>query len=151
MQATYSSFNEGNVGFTRVYLSTTGALAAINVMAMLQNTRLVVPFEKVGGRTLPIFLMHIPMLVVVMIICDLILPKDPHLVIMTPLVTIIAAMLCLGLHRLLLAIGAGWLFVRPAWVVRMTTPGQRALQRSQNPSSLPEGEAPRQPKSEPAS
>ncbi|WP_288819846.1 acyltransferase family protein [uncultured Corynebacterium sp.] len=151
VQATYSSFNEGNVGFTRVYLSTTGALAAINVMAMLQNTRLVVPFEKIGGRTLPIFLMHIPMLVVVMIICDLILPKDPHLVIMTPLVAIIAAMLCLGLHRLLLAIGAGWLFVRPAWVVRMTTPGQRALQRSQNPPSQPEGEAPHQLKSEPAS
>lgn len=131
VQVTYSSFNEGNVGFTRVYLSTTGALAAVNVMSMLQNTRLVVPFEKVGGRTLPIFLMHIPMLVLVMIVFDLILPADPQLVIMTPLVTIIAAMLCLGLHRVLLKIGAGWLFVRPAWVVRLTTPGQRVFQRPQ--------------------
>lgn len=129
VQVTFNSFNEGNVGFTRVYLSTTGALAAVNIMAMLQNTRLIVPFEKVGGRTLPIFLMHIPMLVLVMIVCDLLLPADPHLVIMTPLVTIIAAVACLWLHRLLLAVGARWLFVRPAWVVRMTTPGQTVFQR----------------------
>lgn len=130
VQFTYPSFNDGNVGFMRLYLSTVGALAAVNLMALLQGTRLVAPFEKVGGRTLPIFLMHIPMLVLVMIVFDLILPSDPQLVIMTPLVTIIAAMLCLGLHKLLLAVGAKWLFVRPAWVVRLTTPGQRGIQRS---------------------
>nr|WP_120492770.1 acyltransferase family protein [Corynebacterium lactis] len=129
VQFTYPSFNDGNTGFVRLYLSTAGALAAVNVMALVQNTRLVVPFEKVGSRTLPIFLMHIPMLVLVMIVFDLILPSDPQWVIMTPLATIIASLLCLGLHRVLLALGATWLFVRPAWVVRLTTPGQRVFQR----------------------
>lgn len=124
VQLSFPSFNEGNTGFTRLFLATTGALGAINLMALVQHTRLVAPFEKVGRRTLPIFLMHIPMLVVLLIVADFFLPADPQLFLMTPLVTAIAALACLGLHRALLAMGAQWLFVRPAWVVRLTTPGQ---------------------------
>lgn len=147
----YSSFNENNIGLTRVHLSATGALAAISVMAMLQNTRLVTLFKKTDGRMLSIFLVHIPMLVAVMVICGLTLLEDPHLITMALSVTIIAATLYLGLHKLLPTIGAGWFFIRPARVVRMTMPGQRALQHSQSPSSLSESEAPRQPRNESAS
>lgn len=122
VQLTYASFNDGNIGLTRVYLSLTGALFGIGLMATLQGSKLVVPFEKLGKRTLPVFLMHIPMLIITMIVMDLVLSEDPHLALLTPAVTVLAAFLCLGMHKLLLASGAWWLFKRPQWFIRLTTP-----------------------------
>ncbi len=119
---TFPSFNDGNQGLTRLFLSTAGIFAAVNVMAMLQGSVVVEPFEKLGRRTLPVFLMHIPMLAILGIVADQFFTRDPGLPWQPVIATVTAAALCLGLYRLLLRAGAGWLFKRPDWAVRLTTP-----------------------------
>ena len=96
--------------------------AAVNIMAMLQGTPVVKPFEKIGRRTLPVFLMHIPILSMIAIVADQFLDADPGLPWQPVIATAIAAALCLGLYRLILRAGGGWLFKRADWFVRLTTP-----------------------------
>ena len=119
---TFPSFNAGNQGFMRLFLSTAGVFAAVNIMAMLQGSPVVRPFEKIGRRTLPVFLMHIPMLSILAITADQFLAGDPGLPWQPVVATAAAAALCLGLYRVILRAGGGWLFKRPDWVVRLTTP-----------------------------
>lgn len=119
---TFPSFNAGNQGFVRLFLSLAGVFAAVNIMAMLQGTPVVKPFEKIGRRTLPVFLMHIPILSMIAIVADQFLDADPGLPWQPVIATAIAAALCLGLYRLILRAGGGWLFKRADWFVRLTTP-----------------------------
>ena len=119
---TFPSFNAGNQGFVRLFLSLAGVFAAVNIMAMLQGTPVVKPFEKIGRRTLPVFLMHIPVLSMIAIVADQFLDADPGLPWQPVIATAIAAALCLGLYRLILRAGGGWLFKRADWFVRLTTP-----------------------------
>lgn len=119
---TFPSFNAGNQGFVRLFLSLAGVFAAVNIMAMLQGTPVVKPFEKIGRRTLPVFLMHIPVLSMIAIVADQFLDADPGLPWQPVIATAVAAALCLGLYRLILRAGGGWLFKRADWFVRLTTP-----------------------------
>ncbi|WP_295626369.1 acyltransferase family protein [uncultured Corynebacterium sp.] len=119
---TFPSFNAGNRGVVGLFLSTAGLFAIINVMAMLQNSPVVRPFEKIGHRTLPVFLMHIPMLGIIAIVADQFFDGDPGLPLQPVVAAAVAAALCLSLHRLLLRVGAEWLFKRPDWFIRLTTP-----------------------------
>lgn len=119
---TFPSFNAGNQGFVRLFLSTAGIFAAVNIMAMLQGSPVVKPFEKIGRRTLPVFLMHIPMLSILAITADQFLTEDPGLPWQPVIATAISAALCLGLYRLILRAGGEWMFKRPDWFVRLTTP-----------------------------
>lgn len=121
---TFPSFNAGNQGFVRLFLSLAGIFAAVNIMAMLQGTSVSAPFTKIGRRTLPVFLMHIPMLSILAIVADQFLMEDPGLPGQPVIATVISAALCLGLHSLILRVGGEWLFKRPAWFVRLTTPAE---------------------------
>ncbi|MFD5868930.1 acyltransferase family protein [Corynebacterium sp. NPDC060344] len=118
----FPSFNAGNQGVVRLFLSTAGVFAAVNIMAMLQGTVLVAPFEKIGRRTLPVFLMHIPMLSILAITADQFLSEDPGIPFQPVIAAVAAAAMCLGAYRLILRSGGGWLFKRPEWVVGLTTP-----------------------------
>lgn len=110
---TFPSFNDGNQGVVRLFLSTAGLFAAVNVMAMLQGSVVARPFEKIGRRTLPVFLMHIPVLSVMVIVADQFLMADPGLPAQPVVATAVAVALCLGLHRVVVGAGGGWLFARP--------------------------------------
>ncbi len=134
---TFPSFNAGNQGIMRLFLSTAGVFAAVNIMAMLQGSPVVRPFEKIGRRTLPVFLMHIPMLSILAITADQFLADDPGLPLQPVVATAAAAALCLDLYRVILRAGGGWLFKRPDWVVRLTTP---ADDRSARPVPVQAGE-----------
>lgn len=121
----FPTFNDGNQGVVRLFLSLAGVFAAVNIMAMLQGNPVVAPFERIGRRTLPVFLMHIPILAILAIVADQFLMADPGLPLQPVIATVIAAALSLGLHRLLIAVGGEWLFKRPAWFVRLTMPTAR--------------------------
>lgn len=134
---TFPSFSAGNQGFVRLFLSLAGIFAAVSIMAMLQGTAVAAPFTKIGRRTLPVFLMHIPMLSILAIVADQFLMEDPGLPGQPVIATVISAALCLGLHFLILRVGGEWLFKRPAWFVRLTTP---ADDRSARPVPVQAGE-----------
>lgn len=122
VQLTFPTFNDGNQGLVRLFLSVSGIFAMVNIMALLQNSVVVKPFEALGRRTLPVYLMHIPVLSVMVLVLDLILPADPGLPLQPVVAAVVAAVLCLGLHKLIVRAGGQWLFVRPPWMVRLTTP-----------------------------
>ncbi|WP_448851904.1 acyltransferase family protein [Corynebacterium sp. 335C] len=117
---TYPHFNMGNQGLTRLLLSLTGVTCAVTFVSMFEGTRVLLPFHALGRRTLPVFLMHIPVLVLIMFGLNMVFDADPVVPLQTVLVTVAAAVACLGIHRLLLAAGAGWMFARPAWAREMT-------------------------------
>lgn len=122
VQVTFPTFNEGNQGIVRLILSLSGIFAMVNMMALLQNSVVVKPFEALGRRTLPVYLMHIPVLSAMALVLDLVLREDPGLPLQPVVAAVVAAVLCLGLHKLIVRAGGQWLFVRPPWVVRLTTP-----------------------------
>ena len=122
VQLTFPTFNDGNQGLVRLFLSVSGIFAMVNIMALLQNSVVVKPFEALGRRTLPVYLMHIPVLSVMVLVLDLLLPADPGLPLQPVVAAVVAAVLCLGLHKLIVRAGGQWLFVRPPWMVRLTTP-----------------------------
>lgn len=121
VQLTFPTFNEGNQGIVRLFLSLSGVFAMVNIMAMLQGSVLVKPFEKLGRRTLPVYLMHIPLLSLMAIVADMFLSADPGLPFQPVVAAVAVAALCLFVHDVLVRAGGGWLFKRPDWVVRLTT------------------------------
>lgn len=122
---TYPHFNMGNQGVTRLFLSLTGVTCAVALVSLFEGTRVLAPFHMLGRRTLPVFLMHIPVLVAMLFALNMLVERDPVLPLQTVAVTLAAVVACLAVHRLLLRAGAGWMFARPAWVrggVRMPAP-----------------------------
>lgn len=117
---TYDDFNMGNMGFTRFGLAFVGVTFAITLVSLFEGTRVLVPFHALGRRTLPVFLMHVPVQVGTMALLNLLVEGDPVMPLQTVMVTLAAVLACLGIHRLLLRIGAGWMFVRPRWTLELT-------------------------------
>lgn len=111
--ATHDTFNEGNTGPLRFALSLAGVTAAVNLIAMAEGTPLIEPFRRLGARTLPVFLMHIPLMAAIVFVANLVLPADPGLPGQPVLLALAGIAACLGVHRLLMAHGGRWLFARP--------------------------------------
>jgi uncharacterized membrane protein YcfT len=92
---------------------------AVTAAALLAGTRLGAPIARLGRQTLPVYVLHMPVLAVL----DLLLARPVASVSGRPgvLLAVVEPMLftalvmasCLVLYRGLLAFGAGWLFERP--------------------------------------
>jgi uncharacterized membrane protein YcfT len=99
--------------------STVATIFAVLAMARVARWRIGNTLAKLGRRTLPIYLMHLPMLAYAHWLLSLALPGLPGpvrlaMVLVEPvLLTALLVSLCLGAERLLLKINCGWLFDLP--------------------------------------
>lgn len=125
IDATHDHFNFGLNGPVRLFLALVGIVAVISVFSYMDSWRITVPFSTVGSRTLPVFLMHIMVLATVAFVLDLVLPADPGLPLQPLILAGVAAVLCLGLHKVLVACGFSWLFQRPQWMRRRYLASER--------------------------
>ncbi|MBV7294314.1 acyltransferase family protein [Corynebacterium sp. TAE3-ERU12] len=111
----FNNFNEANIGPVRFTMALVGLVAVINVIAMFEGTIVIEPFNRLGSRTLPIFLMHIPMMTVIIFLLNLVLSADPGLPWQPVILALMGIAGCLSLHSVLMKRGGRWLFKRPAW------------------------------------
>ncbi|MDN6324220.1 MAG: acyltransferase family protein, partial [Corynebacterium sp.] len=118
VDATNDHFLIGLNGPLKVFLASVGIIAVISAFSYMESWRIMVPFSKVGSRTLPVFLMHIMVLATVIFVFNLLLPADPGLPLQPLILGVIAVVLSLGLHKVLTASGFAWLFSRPQWLRR---------------------------------
>ena len=104
---------------TILALSLIGVPMGVAAAVRLSGTAGSRPFAWLGRRTLPVYVMHLAVLAVLAhlpIGTDLgWLPATAALTVAYPLLmTALIALACLGLHRLLVARGAGFLFTAPS-------------------------------------
>lgn len=104
---------------TILLLSLVGVPMGVGVAVRLSGTATSRPLAWLGRRTLPVYVLHLALLAIVAhlpIGADVgWLPATTALTVAYPvLMTVAIAAACLGLHRLLVARGCGFLFAAPA-------------------------------------